>query len=134
MFESLTLRCRHFPAAAHNGRLEEEKRGHVRWLRPEYQVPRFGKGEAGPAPELDLPAAEKMDKVDGVRPWPDSAVEQIGALKALVTAAPATAEEAAAAFHGARAGLVRRHLETLALVGEVRVDGEGRYEAVSEPL
>ena len=27
-----------------------------------------------------------------------------------------------------------RYLETLVLVGEVRVDADGRYEAVSEPL
>jgi hypothetical protein len=29
--------------ALNRERAEEEKRGHVRWLRPDYQVPRFGK-------------------------------------------------------------------------------------------
>lgn len=124
--------------ALHDERVEEEKQGRVRWLRPEYQVPRFGKGEAAeaPAPELALPgaAAPAAAATDGRRPWPGSAVEQIGALKALVTAAPASAEEAAAAFDRAGAELVERHLETLVLVGEVRRLDDGRYEAVAEPL
>jgi hypothetical protein len=40
----------------------------------------------------------------------------------------------AAAFAGAPVPLVTHHLETLAMVGEVRVLGDGRYEAVTEPL
>jgi hypothetical protein len=121
----------------HDERVEEEKQGRVRWLRPEYQVPRFGKGEtAGPAPELALPgrAGKTAPAADGKRPWPGGAVEQIGAVKAVVSAAPATAEEAAAAFARAPVELVRRHLDTLVLVGEVRAAGDARYEAVVEPL
>jgi hypothetical protein len=30
--------------------------------------------------------------------------------------------------------LVARHLETLVMVGELRLIGEGRYAAVAEPL
>ena len=120
--------------ALHDERVEEEKRGVVRWLRPEYQVPRFGRAGEEAAPELALPDAEKPESAEGVRPWPDSAVEQMVALKALVTATPATPEEASAAFRGARADLVQRHLETLALVGEVRRDESGRYHPVAEPL
>ena len=122
--------------ALHDERVEEEKRGQVRWLRPEYQVPRFG-GEAaeGEAPELALPAPEaEAAEPDGRRPWPSSAVEQISVLQALVTLRPATPAEAAAAFDGARPELVRRHLETLAMVGEVRARPDGRYEGVTEPL
>jgi hypothetical protein len=121
----------------HDERVEEEKQGRVRWLRPEYQVPRFGKGEtAGPAPELALPggAGKTAPAADGKRPWPGGAVEQIGAVKAVVSAGPATAEEAAAAFARAPVELVRRHLDTLVLVGEVRAAGDARYEAVVEPL
>ena len=124
--------------ALHDERVAEEKQGRVRWLRPEYQVPRFGRGEAaaGPAPDLALPgeAAQVPAAADGKRPWPGSAIEQIAELKALVTAAPATAGEAAAAFGRAPAELVRRHLETLVLVGEVRQDEHGRFAAVAEPL
>jgi hypothetical protein len=60
-------------------------------------------------------------------------VEQISALLAHVSATPATPEEAAAAFEGAKPALVRRHLETLVLVGELREAEGERYEAVAEP-
>ena len=49
-------------------------------------------------------------------------------------ALPCPIEEAAAAFGRAPAELVRRHLETLVLVGEVRQDEHGRFAAVAEPL
>lgn len=62
------------------------------------------------------------------------AVEQLGALKAHVAQHPATPAEAAAAHPGAREDLVRRHLDTLALVGEVRHRDDGRYEALAEPV
>lgn len=122
--------------ALHDERVAEEKQGRVRWLRPEYQVPRFGKGEvptaAGPA--LPADAAQAPAATDGKRPWPGSAIEQIAGLKSLVAASPATAEDAAAEFARAPAELVRRHLETLVLVGEVRQDEDGRFAAVAEPL
>lgn len=35
-----------------------------------------------------------------------------------------------ASFAGARHDLVVRHLETLALMGEVTIDADGRYQAV----
>lgn len=120
--------------ALHDERVEEEKRGIVRWLRPEYQIPRFGKG-AGPAPELALPEAEtEVAKMVEAQPWPARAVDQIAAVHARVAASPAAPDEVAAAFTGARPELVRRHLETLAEVGEARALPDGRYEAVAEPL
>jgi hypothetical protein len=122
--------------ALHDERVAEEKQGRVRWLRPEYQVPRFGRGEAPAAaaePALTGEAAQPP-AANGKRPWPGSAIEQIAELKALVAAAPASTEEAAAAFGRAPAELVRRHLETLVLVGEVRQDEHGRFAAVAEPL
>jgi len=122
--------------ALHDERVEEEKRGTIRWLRPEYQVPRFGGGESPPEPTLDLPEPPPPEPAapGGKRPWPAGAVEQIGAAKSSVAAAPATPAEVADAFAGAPVPLVARHLETLAMVGEVRVLPDGRYEAVTEPL
>ncbi len=124
--------------ALHDERVAEEKQGRVRWLRPEYQVPRFGKGEAAPAagadPALSGEATQAPAAAHGKRLWLGSAIEQIAELKALVAAAPASTEEAAAAFGRAPAELVRRHLETLVLVGEVRQDEHGRFAAVAEPL
>src|SRR5690606_8300352 len=40
----------------HDERVAEEKRGLIRWLRPEYQIPRFAPEAA--AAELDLPPEE----------------------------------------------------------------------------
>jgi hypothetical protein len=38
-----------------------------------------------------------------------------------------TIDEVKESFSGAKRDLVQRHLETLALMGEVTVDGDGRY-------
>lgn len=124
--------------ALHDERVEEEKRGIIRWLRPEYQVPRFGgAAPAAAEPALALPeepAAASVVAPQEARPWPAGAIEQIGAVKAHVAATPATPAEVAAAFAGASVLLTTRHLETLAMVGEVRQLTDGRYEAVTEPL
>jgi len=113
--------------ALHDERAREEKAGKVRWLRPEYQIPRFAKGAAAPAPELGLPAAAKKAKAAPKPAWPATAVEQIGAIKGLLAAESLSAEEIVAQFEGGRADLVRRHVETLAVMGELRVETGGRY-------
>jgi MmeI, target recognition domain len=53
-----------------HGRAEEERRGHVRWLRPDYQIPRFGK-------ELDKQAS----KEEGAQIAADLGVPEPGARK-----------------------------------------------------
>ena len=119
--------------ALHDARVEEERRGTVRWLRPEYQIPRFGGGtakEEAPA-ELPLPAPESA-VVAGKAAWPNTAVGQIAALKTLVESAPLSAAEAAARFAGAKREIVARHLETLAIMGELQQMGDGRYAALAE--
>jgi hypothetical protein len=63
-----------------------------------------------------------------------AAATQIAALLAHVGAVPRPPHEAAAAFDGARPAMVRRHLETLVLVGELREAEGERYEAVAEPV
>lgn len=73
-------------------------------------------------------AEAKKAPVAERRPWPKSAVEQLAALGALVAQRRVTVEEAAASFEGAKRELVARHLETLAMMGEVTVDAGGRYE------
>jgi hypothetical protein len=98
--------------------------------RPDCQIPRFAKGAAAPAPELALPAGvAKKPKAAPKPAWPATAVEQIGAIKDVLAAEPLTAAEVAARFEGARADLVRRHIETPALMGEVRVEAGGRFVA-----
>jgi hypothetical protein len=117
--------------ALHDERVAEEKRGHVRWLRPEYQIPRFGAGVAAPPAELPVSreAAEETEQAALV--WPSTLFDQIAALQQLVAQTPATAEEAASAFKNARRDLVQRHLETLVIMGEMRVGDDGRYLATA---
>ncbi|HKG90654.1 MAG TPA: hypothetical protein VKA84_02110, partial [Gemmatimonadaceae bacterium] len=119
--------------ALHDERVREEERGLVRWLRPEYQIPRFGKDVAAPAaPELSLvegggaPAAAPVSAAPP-QPWPKTAIDQMAALQALFTSQALTPEEAAARFAGAPRALVRRHVETLAILGELRRTGDGKY-------
>jgi hypothetical protein len=122
--------------ALHDERVEEEKRGIVRWLRPEYQIPRFGGGASVPEPALELADQEAEPTAGAEEPqaWPSAAVEQIGAVKSRIATIPAVPAEVAAGFAGAPLKLVTRHLETLAMVGEVRRLAGGRYAAVTEPL
>jgi hypothetical protein len=127
--------------ALHDERVEEEKRGLVRWLRPEYQIPRFAPEQANaelalPQPEQAVPtrgkkkpkasAAESAPK--SAKPaWPGTAVEQISAITALIGQQPLDAGGVANAFSGAKLELVQRHLETLALMGEAAQRKDGRF-------
>ena len=128
--------------ALHDERVEEEKRGIIRWLRPDYQIPRFAPEQAAATLALDespKPAAKKKrgKKSDSAtsseaaaKPaatWPTTAVEQISAIAALIAQQPRSAAEVAQAFTGAQSALVTRHLETLSLMGEVSIGPDGRY-------
>ncbi|MGI8508389.1 MAG: type IIL restriction-modification enzyme MmeI [Gemmatimonadaceae bacterium] len=115
--------------ALHDERVEEEKRGLIRWLRPDYQIPRFAK--AAPVLTLEITDAVPLPLETAIelRAWPMTAVEQLSALGALVAQRPLTPDEIAANFSGARRDLIARHLETLALMGEVVLDRDGRYGA-----
>ena len=112
----------------HDERVEEEKRGLIRWLRPDYQVPRFA--PEGQANALDLPESETKAPVATAAekvPWPGTAVEQLGAISGLIARGPVTVDSAIGAFSGADRKLVQRHVETLALMGEASVEGAGNY-------
>lgn len=107
--------------ALHDERVEGEKRGVIRWLRPEYQIPRFAPDHVAAA-ELDLgeddDAASDPAEVE-TQPWPKAAVEQLEAITALAGRGVVTVEGLMAAFEGADRKLVARHLETLEMLGEV---------------
>ncbi|MCA1530706.1 hypothetical protein I6F46_37355, partial [Bradyrhizobium yuanmingense] len=75
--------------ALNRSRAEEEKRGLVRWLRPDYQIPRYSKivdkqaaKEAGAQT-----SAELMPAVEQKPSFPAGAVEQTAAVFAALTAA-----------------------------------------------
>lgn len=122
--------------ALHDERVEEEKRGLVRWLRPEYQIPRFGAGERPAELALvDAPVSKgkkpkkkraQIDEPERVA-WPDTAVEQITLIGAALAHSPQSQESLARRFAGAKPDLIARHLETLALLGEATRLSDGAY-------
>lgn len=109
----------------HDRRVEEERAGTVRWLRPDYQRSRFAEGK----PAASRGKTPKTDVGSPRSPWPIEAIGQITALRALVFAGPITVDEATARFINARRELVARHLETLAILGEVVVLAGDKYAA-----
>jgi hypothetical protein len=88
--------------ALNKERSEEEKRGLVRWLRPDYQIPRFAKGVDKQAAKEEgaQVAAELIAAVEQKPSFPAGAVEQTAAVFAALAAAsrPLDAKGLAAQF------------------------------------
>src|SRR5882757_10277975 len=88
--------------ALNKQRSEEEKRGLVRWLRPDYQIPRFAKGVDKQAAKEEGAqiAAELIAAVEQKPSFPSGAVEQTAAVFAALAAAnrPLDARGLAAQF------------------------------------
>jgi hypothetical protein len=110
----------------------EEKSGKVRWLRPDYQIPRFGKDLAPAASELDLDeAAPAVARPAKLAKWPADVISQIGAIKKLVASQALGVDEVAGQFSGAKPEIVRRHLDILEVMGEVQKNPDGRYQGAA---
>ncbi len=88
-------------------------------------VPRFGKQKETPG--AGAGEAEKGEEAKAVAtvPWPGDAIGQITALCALVASGPVTVGR----FSGVKKEIVQRHLETLAILGELHAMGDGHYAA-----
>lgn len=114
--------------ALHDERVAEEKSGKVRWLRPDYQIPKFGQNLPSGELALPEPIAPGVTAAAPI-PWPGTAIEQLGAIKLLFMSRVLSAAEVAATFANANRSLVDRHLETLTLMGELLHLPEGRYSA-----
>jgi hypothetical protein len=88
--------------ALNKERVEEEKRGLVRWLRPDYQIPRFAEGVDKQAAKEEgaQVAAELIAAVEQKPSFPSGAVEQTAAVFAALAAArgPLDAKGLAAQF------------------------------------
>ncbi len=108
-------------------RAAEEARGHVRWLRPEYQAPGW---QAPVAQGLDLGDTPAVTP-SNIIPWPATLPEQVSAVQSILSAAPApvAANDVARAFKGKRAGSVKPVLDALTSIGMARRLADGRYAA-----
>lgn len=112
--------------ALNKERAEEEARGIVRWLRPDYQNPTGKQAAMGGQSEMDMGVAVAAEK----DPWPKALPDQIAAVReALEALGEATPEQVARRFHRARAASVRPLLESLAALGHARPTDEGKFAA-----
>jgi hypothetical protein len=111
-------------------RAEEEKRGLIRWLRPEFQNPGGASASQG---TLELAAQRKTDpaKKAAKRPWPKTLAEQAQAVRGALGSGigPTTAGELAKRFTSAKAQRVGELLATLAALGQARAVGGERFVA-----
>jgi len=108
-------------------RAAEEARGHIRYLRPDYQNPEgraaVAKGEQG---ALNIGPKDTTTKA----PWPKTLPEQIAAVEAALNdLGEATPEQVARQFSRARVGTVQPLLESLTALGHARLTEGGRFAA-----
>ena len=115
--------------ALHDERVEEERHGLVRWLRPDYQIPRFGDKVEGDLALDDAPAEPYDETPTDLPDWPDDPIEQLTALRTAVADRPRTVEQAARRFKGAVRAEVEKHLEALEVLGVVAKVEAGKWQA-----
>jgi len=113
-------------------RAEEEKRGIIRWLRPEYQNP--DGAQAVPTTQgalaIELEAPEGLAAAAGaIRPWPKTLPEQAQAVRAVLAEQPTglSPDQLARLFHRANTQRVTDMLNTLVSLGQARALGANRY-------
>jgi len=112
--------------ALNKQRAEEEARGHIRWLRPDYQNPTGRDASPGKTAELDLGPTASIEKT----PWPQTLPDQIAAVRdALADMGAATPEQIARRFLRARTASVQPLLDSLAALGQAEKVEDGRYAA-----
>lgn len=115
-------------------RAKEEAAGHVRWLRPDYQIPRFARGAAAPkSGELDLGAT--VVAIDKALPaFPKDKGEQVMAIRAVLQASGRSMDAAAVsrAFKGGGKKIEQRvvqALNTLVRYAEITALPDGTFAA-----
>jgi len=114
-------------------RAKEEAAGHVRWLRPDYQIPRFARSAAAKTGEMDL--GVNVVSIDKSLPeLPKDPYEDPFAVESMLLSAgrPMDAAELARGFK--RSGKrveqrVAQALTTLVRYGRIMDAGHGRYLA-----
>lgn len=108
-------------------RAAEEKRGRIRWLRPEYQNP---EGVAEEDVELTGPVTA-APAVTIKRPWPKELPDRARLVREIPAAAPGPValEDVRASFKNARTTGVTEILEIMASLGQVRKVDDGVFQA-----
>lgn len=118
-------------------RAREEAAGHVRWLRPDYQIPRFAKGATAKSGDLDLGDAVLADAGEDLPDFPKDATDRPPAvLAALETAGepldvPALARRFKKGGKRIEQGVVKA-LTSLVRWGHVTALPDGRFAGRSQ--
>ncbi|WP_133251461.1 class I SAM-dependent DNA methyltransferase [Zavarzinia aquatilis] len=118
--------------ALNGARQVEERRGEVRWLRPEFQRPRFAEGGAAEQVEagIEVPLAAAPLPTGPLPPWPGRLPDQIRLVHDALHrhGAPVSVDTLSAGFTGGRGRRARvaELLEVMTIHGQLRGDG-GRY-------
>ena len=115
-------------------RAEEERRGIVRWLRPEFQNPSGVKQTAMAVGEEDVDAVgtAKPQAAGKKLAWPKLLSEQAAAVQGALVGigSAASVEDVAKCFSRANRERVEELLDTLASLGKARELADGRFVAV----
>jgi hypothetical protein len=114
--------------ALNHERADEERRGTVRWLRPEFQNPE-GKSQKAIAAEVRATPTEAKKEKAQKQPWPKSLSAQAAAVQAAL-AAPVDEAAVAKRFTRANKDRIAELLETLAPLGRARQLDDGRNVGV----
>jgi hypothetical protein len=115
-------------------RAKEEAAGHVRWLRPDYQIPRFAKG-AGAAKTGELDLGANVVSIDRSLPeFPKDRHEDSLAVEHALLSAGRPMDAAALARGFKRGGKrieprIEQALMTLVRYGRITMTADGRYLA-----
>jgi hypothetical protein len=108
-------------------RTAEEAKGHVRWLRPDYQAPDAQQGssklELGDDEEETAPVAATIQN------WPKSMPEQVAVIRALLATAPRSLEALAAQFKRKPVKSIEPVLTAMQVLGHAKLD-EGQWRLV----
>ena len=117
--------------ALNHQRAEEERRGLIRWLRPEFQNPDGRTQQAMTAVAAATPAKTKTAEA-AKQPWPKSLSAQAAAVQSALAerAAPASEADLAKRFTAGNKARIAELLETLASLGKARQLDDGRYVPV----
>lgn len=103
-------------------RAAEEARGHVRWLRPDYQAPDATQTGAAleQAEEVEVTVAAASEK----KPvFPKDLAKQIEAIRSALAAGPQTTEDLASRFKRKPINAVSQVVNALAALGHIREEG-----------
>lgn len=128
--------------ALNHERAEEEKRGKIRWLRPEFQcrdrqpesvqteIAEVGRTVPG---EPDKRAGKKPKTKTAKQPWPKTLPAQVEAVQSALEAAtaPATVADLAKTFQRANKDRIAEILQTLTALGKAKETGGEHYHRTS---